>query len=932
MSQQLSPQQQQKLDQIAQQNKVFYEAYQTGKISWNQYTEVMNYQNQLSKQVMGSGSSPEPTKPVYGPAPPPSRVQAPPTTAKQIESVAAAERIGASPSLGTRYDFTKIEPQIPTGQKVSKATETQLLGPFLPGQPRQALQIETAPDPKSALNVRTAENEVEAAMQKQLQLERVGQPTTLQGTRGKELTIEQYAAEQQKIRSGLSPEGLKEFEAAQQARVTDPVKRTALFVGGFLAAPIVGPTGVAVGAGGGVAVTQGIKTVGQILAGEKSTIITPEEAFEGATAGVILGGAGKLVDAGVKAVGAGKLVEGFGKGAAQAVSRSTYNIGKSAGIGAGANFVLSGGDFDAAIQGAAFGAGLGAFGEAAGAIAPRVLGVKGIELSKYTEATRTETVGKSITTQRISAVEPKNVRVPYRQAMRIQKQLESVSDLKLELAGTKRTTTIGRDIAGVPEQITTYGRVKGLSTKNILEGDSTLRKTVMDSNLGSQATGTRLADPIISAVRGERFEAGKVRLIKTQTPAGEVRGVQSTKISTGESTITTVGSKGASKPGTFLEQRTITKTELPTQTKSQLATFDKLKLVGSLKDDIASLEIKRTWTGKTRNPLKALPKDLSQKIYKEQGGGYRDLANAVNRALKPQELKSSPMKPGTNKFFRGKDTGKPITTGTDKISNIGKSITEVKKQTTTTQKTPTVTIERPIIKLDFRKGPAWSAVGSAKSVWGTAKGEMMQREQTRQRQKENVSSFTATPITGSQKPGLTSVLETGNAPVLNTEVSKIIQTDSPTFERDRFKGMPIRPIPRPISFDDTKDDSKRGTGSIPVVIPKPIPIQDDSQSTSLLRIPKTAPEQTQPPQSIIKTPTYPKRKTQGLALFPGGGSGKDLGMFSKRKGYWWRTKNPFPEPDQVFKQVLGTKSIDVFKQTKTSRTKQKASKNRRGKR
>jgi hypothetical protein len=65
-------------------------------------------------------------------------------------------------------------------------------------------------------------------------------------------------------------------------------------------------------------------------------------------------------------------------------------------------------------------------------------------------------------------------------------------------------------------------------------------------------------------------------------------------------------------------------------------------------------------------------------------------------------------------------------------------------------------------------------------------------------------------------------------------------------------------------------------------------------------------------------------------LFPGGGNGKGLGLFSNRKGLWWKTRNALPNPDQVFKQVLGKKSIDVFKQTKQQQ--RSSSKRSKGKR
>jgi hypothetical protein len=84
----------------------------------------------------------------------------------------------------------------------------------------------------------------------------------------------------------------------------------------------------------------------------------------------------------------------------------------------------------------------------------------------------------------------------------------------------------------------------------------------------------------------------------------------------------------------------------------------------------------------------------------------------------------------------------------------------------------------------------------------------------------------------------------------------------------------------------------------------------------------TQPQTTDIPQ-IFRTSNVPKRKLQGLTIFPGGGGSGSGGMFGSRKGKWWKTKSPFPEPGQVFKQVLGKKNIDVFKQVKARKVSKK---------
>lgn len=143
------------------------------------------------------------------------------------------------------------------------------------------------------------------------------------------------------------------------------LKRTALITGSILAAPIIGPSGVLLGAGLGVGVSQGIKAVsgGGFLSGE--------ELFESATTGIIFSGAGKLVTTGLQAIGAGAVVEGVGTGATKIVSGAAGRIGVNTALGAGGSYVLSGGNPEAAIEGAKYGLIFGVGGEVIGAVAAR---------------------------------------------------------------------------------------------------------------------------------------------------------------------------------------------------------------------------------------------------------------------------------------------------------------------------------------------------------------------------------------------------------------------------------------------------------------------------------------------------------------------------------------------------------------------------------
>lgn len=948
------PQQQQltreqQIQKITQERSRFVEAYNKGEINFQQFQTAYNFSTQQLKALdyqptvqPAAGATNPAARPNWGyqsTSPPIANIpkeQRAVNIQDQInrfqatqQSMAAARSLGLPEDIGSQFDLRNIE--VPQGARVSGFEIVYPVGPYrINKDPTIVINYEQpAKDPQAELAA--AERDLINFTQRGSGMMQGTRTTT--GT-GKNPSLVEYNT----MLAKYSPETKAALEQQQQAKAFNIVKNTALGVGSIIALPIVGPTGALVGAGGGLAISQGIKTVSQSMAGEKLTLLTGAEAFEAATSGVVLTGAGRLLSSGLQAAAKGgsnvakALAEGVGQtgSTVKAVTAAASRVGQNALIGGGANFVLSGGDLKATGEGALFGAGLGAFGEAAGGLSQRLLGVKAKEIAKYTEATRTETVGKTTVTQRIGTIETKNVRIPYQEAMRIQKQLDTVGELTLELAGTKRVTRIGKDISGIPEEVTTFGAVKGLDSVRILEGDlGTLRKQVLDSNIGQQATATRKADPIISALKGERFEAGKVAQIKIETPTGTVKGVQSTKISTGSGNILEVGGKAtASKPSTFLEQKTVTNRELPTQTKSTLATFDKIQLRGTLKDDAAAFDF-----------VKNLDDALSQRIYKEQGGGYRDITGTVNRALNPVTAKSSAMKPGSNEFFR-----KTTSTIDEPLNKVGKAVLEGTTKQTGTGKGTSINIERPVVKLDFSKGSAWLAVGSPKSVWSSVSSKAATAQETKQTKQASSLKLNLSPIATAFQAGKTDTgikadigniinLDTGKQPQLNLPTS-IITTDSETG-KGPFKGggaVPVLNIPRPVVFDEPKTDTKLGGGLIPIdVIKADQEPKIDTKlggglipasliKTDLIRVPDTTQPQPQNIPQVVRTGIFQKRKLQGLMLFPSGGNGKDLGMFSNRKGLWWKTRNALPNPDQVFKQVLGKKSVNVFRQVQTKRS------------
>ncbi|MFA5365676.1 MAG: hypothetical protein WC325_10900 [Candidatus Bathyarchaeia archaeon] len=130
------------------------------------------------------------------------------------------------------------------------------------------------------------------------------------------------------------------------------------------AGPVVGASSLSVAGGEalGVGVNQAFK------AARGGGLLTPEEALQSAAEGGIftlagagvlkgIGSAGKALNIGLPS---GKVLAGAGR------------VGVNTALGGGAGYVLSGGDVEAAKQGALFGAAFGVAGEAAGAVAPRV--------------------------------------------------------------------------------------------------------------------------------------------------------------------------------------------------------------------------------------------------------------------------------------------------------------------------------------------------------------------------------------------------------------------------------------------------------------------------------------------------------------------------------------------------------------------------------
>jgi hypothetical protein len=154
------------------------------------------------------------------------------------------------------------------------------------------------------------------------------------------------------------------------------VKNVGLATVAILAIPAGPAVGVSyVGVAGGEALGVGVNQAVKAFRG--GGLLTPEEALQSAAeggafslagAGVLkgIGAAGKALNIGLPKTNAGVL------SASGKVLAGAGRVGVNTALGGGAGYVLSGGDVEAAKEGALFGAAFGLAGEAAGVVAPRV--------------------------------------------------------------------------------------------------------------------------------------------------------------------------------------------------------------------------------------------------------------------------------------------------------------------------------------------------------------------------------------------------------------------------------------------------------------------------------------------------------------------------------------------------------------------------------
>jgi hypothetical protein len=591
----------------------------------------------------------------------------------------------------------------------------------------------------------------------------------------------------------------------------------------------------------------------------------------------------------------------------------------------------------------------------------RIVGTPAKQLTGLREVEFQTTTGKETVVTRFTQPKIESTRLSKSALEQYQKQTSLARNIKMELSGTETVTTIAPNEKGILTRTTKVNVLpsevqlqKGLTGKRIkVVPERTTPKGPVET--------TRSAEPVLAATKGETLYARKnvegdvSKFLKTPTTGKATESVKlkidqvNLRQSSGNRIIDTLKGKFVKdQPTVVLEKTVITGKDaiLPTS-KTTTREFTGIKLTGQV-DPLANLKA-----------AKALPQDYANQIYKSLGGNYRPMIEKIGPtktlrgSMKPlggsrgsvepgariaEQFKTSQeqvkqgfsvreyqqitkgsksMKPGTNEFFKQGKAG-TITESINKQVNTGKQ---------------TITIERPIIEVNPTKGSAWSTTSAAaSSIWGTKQASNQRQRQATgsnilERSAQNVRPTVDTPQRISPVLTTPSVFEPGKI-----DQARIIDIPEPQ-QQDR-PSTPIRwsgpklpvPIDRPTLFEPPHESIKHDGGPMPPIITtKPIPIETTIDFTGVIRIPDNPPAQPQTtdvPQ-IFRTSSVPKRKLQGLTIFPGGGGSGSGGMFGSRKGKWWKTKSPFPEPGQVFKQVLGKKNIDVFKQVKARKVSKK---------
>lgn len=961
--QQQQLQRQQQIAQIQKEKQVFYEAYKTGKINYSEYSQAMNFQNQQLNQLNAGQAplQPETQRTEFmGPVPPPSVVQAPkvvqstPTTTQPKITLAApwgitniqAAQSKAAMSQATSEASTKIsnfltQNPIAKGQQIgaemAKAEQQGIPGYVVSSTIKNVGLLTIGVNPPAALVGGVLGTGISQVMKS------TGINEALGGSNDRGLLTVEEAKEGFLGGAAFSVVGGKATEITGKAvgglvnRVAPSVAEATSKGAGKVISGVAGRAGVNAGISGGVSFAA---SGGDIEAAKKGAIF-------GAALSVALEPAGPLIAKASDRVFGTPTTQFTGKarevkfqttqGQETIVTRFTQpeirNVRTSAKTLKEYNQQMS-----------------------------TVRNIKA-ELAGTEQITTIAPNKNNILTKTTETVtfEPKIIKIEQSGLISRQGQTKINPEAKYDLQPKTTTSKIPFEATRTAEPLIAAAKGEPLYARKISTGkvsdflatpsagpavESVKIKTA-DINL-RQSSGNK----VIDSIKGKFVKDQPTVVLEKTVITGQDAILPTSKTTVRE--ITGIKLTGELKPAENLKldlkmsnaPKTVEEALGRTEIKQVKSTPMKQGTNEAFKKALAEVNLRKTDPEKYR-----LQKEAEIKGPTEKGltasAIKNEIDDSINKVLSDIGVskKDSPIWKDTPTTREIADKLSGASYGNSRSNAMAQGISKP-----TLNMPERVTIKSNIISVNPTKGSAWTGVASA-AVWGS---------QQRQQNKSIVQSmgYTAqvSQTTPTQKVVQTVVPElnipqltmpelsqpTRSAPSITQPAPNIVnqRTDLPTINIPITKGGPTRiNTPSPI-FDGPNDQtSKIGGGLIPVTVPKPVqgttpkPILGSTpkrgQPQDLIRIPDiTTPATT---QEIINLPTssVPKRKLQGLSIFPGGGSGGSDKMFSKRKGIWWKTKNPFPEPGQVFKQVLGTKSINVFKQTQAPRKRSSAKSNRR---
>jgi len=371
------------------------------------------------------------------------------------------------------------------------------------------------------------------------------------------------------------------------------------------------------------------ETSGKVQVGLAAAIAAP---VLGPSVGVSSGSivAGELINVGVN-----QAVKAYGVSQTQGAKPEDYlltPVEASRAAGEGGVYTL------------AFGA---VFKEPIKQLQTKTVGVKATELKGATEFYKATTKGQKTIVDRVTQFDTKTVRLKGADLDYYSRyNLETLQKARLNLAGSQRVKTISSDVAGYPEELTLFNQA---------------------------AESTRIAQPVVAALKGENLMYGKV--------AQYTRGISKTTIKAAEGSVGT-SSKAPLKPVTVLRKELVADANLLVDrppVKFAARKYTTVKASGLIDE------------ADTIPAAKALPTDIAQDIYKKMGGNYRPI-------IQPTQAKklSGAMPKGTNEFYRKTvnalpdqpQTKAPIfselkTVSTTKNVSLPRAITKVSTSTKT---------------------------------------------------------------------------------------------------------------------------------------------------------------------------------------------------------------------------------------------------------